>query len=104
MALRKKTRTLALPASATAGAAVDVSDLTSMVAQLAGTFDATFQVQASYDGTNFVDVSSFSADTGGTIAIPDAAVKVRVNCASDFTSDTSGSCAVTGLKDDATEY
>jgi hypothetical protein len=104
MPLRKKTRSVPLPASATAGASVDVSDLTSMYVQVGGTFDATWQVQESFDGTNFVDVGTLSADTGGAVAIHDAAVKVRVNCPSDFTSNTSGTAAVTGLKPDEPLY
>lgn len=95
----KKVRTVALPASATAGAATEVSDLHSAYVVVGGTFDATWQVQMSLDGTHWVDVGSPMADAGAAVSIPDAAMQVRINCPSDFTSNASGSASVGGLKD-----
>ena len=96
--MRKKiVRALAAPTTAAAGAGSDVSDLVSAVAVLAGSFDATYQLQMSLDGTNYVDTGSALVDAAGSVSIPDAAQKVRWNC----TEHTSGTpvSSVGGVKD-----
>lgn len=72
--------------ASTNGAACDVSDIVSMQFAITGVGTGTYQVQVSYDGTNFVNLgSAFTAD--GTLAVPDAVKQVRVRCTA-YTSGT----------------
>lgn len=85
----KRNVTLTIPGSVSAGTAVDVSDLVSAVAGIAGTFVATFELMVSFDGVTFSPYGT-NLTAPGTWAIPDAAKMVRIDC----TAYTSG--AATG--------
>lgn len=71
MALENAVRALTCPTSVASGAAVYVGDLdiNRSALSIAGTFTATFQLEASIDGTNFFSVGAAVAGTGATKAI-----------------------------------
>ena len=73
-------------AVATGTSIVDVSDLVSIFAVIAGTFTATYQIMVSFDGTNFVQFGS-NVTAASNVSLPDATVKIRVDCSA-YTSGT----------------
>lgn len=86
--MSKAARSLAAPASVAVGAAKDCMDLTSMRLSLAGTFDASYQVEVSYDnGTTFIAYGALQVDAAFEMALPDAATQVRLRC-TEWTSGT----------------
>jgi hypothetical protein len=94
--INKRSRTLAVPLTAAAGAAVDVQDLVSMRLSFAGTFDASYEIEVSYDkGTSFVLYGTLQVDAAFESAIPDAATQVRIRC-TEYTSGTPV-CALAGV-------
>lgn len=97
--MAKKHLTVALPAAAPAtGAAIYIGDMTAVTFAIGGTFDASFQVQCSFDGgVTYVNQGSAFTDAGGTLSIPDAATHLQVACPSDFTSNTSATAGVGGV-------
>jgi len=87
-----------------AGAKVFVGDMdmSTVAIQVSGTFDATYQVQGSLDGTNWFSVGAAFADAGGLVNMQTdgthaaaSAMWLRVNCPSDYTSGQ-GAAVVTG--------
>lgn len=80
------TETLAVPASATTGAATNVSALGPKTVFIQGSFTGTFQTQISADGTNWHNEgSAFTA--AGTLFIEKPCNYVRFNCTA-FTSSS----------------
>jgi hypothetical protein len=76
---------IAVPASVAAGAAIDVGGFPSCAVQIVGSFTATYDVQASLDGSNFVTVATITA--AAIVSVPLPAVAVRINCTA-YTSGT----------------
>lgn len=84
--MAKKSVSVAAPTSVAAGAGTSTSDLVTAFVQVASIGVGTYQVQQSFNGTNYVNKgSALTAD--GTVAIDDAAVAVRLNCTA-YTSGT----------------
>lgn len=81
-----KVRKVAVPASVTAGAMCDVSDLERKCVYLTGTFVATVQIEISSDGTNWVNEGA-ALTTAGTLEITKPARYLRANTTA-FTSGT----------------
>lgn len=89
------------------GAAVYIGDLDPATVMLSagGTFDATIQFQGSPDKQNWFSVgNALSADSGGVVNMTTdsnhplaSASWVRVQTPSDFTSNTSAVCTVSGV-------
>src|SRR6185369_1029363 len=84
----KTTRVVAAPTSVAAGAATSVADLLSVTAAIVGSFTATYQLQACFDGsgTTFTNVGS-AQTSAGNVTVPDGATHVRWNCTA-YTSGT----------------
>lgn len=81
-----RVRKVAVPASVTAGAACDVSDLERKCVYLTGTFTATVQIQISADNTNWVNEGA-ALTTAGTLEITKPARYLRANTTA-YTSGT----------------
>lgn len=92
---QKKSLALAAPASVSTGAAKGIADIVSAVVQITGIGTGTYQVKVSFDGTTFVNQgAALTAD--GSLAIPDAALAVRIQCTA-YTSGTPAA-AVAGVR------
>lgn len=84
--MAKRSMTVAVPASVSTGAAVDVSDLTSIKLSITAVGTATLKVLVSYDGTNFVQYGA-NVTADADVALPDATKMVKVQCSA-YTSGT----------------
>jgi hypothetical protein len=78
-------------------AAVWVGDMVSCVIQVTATdwTAGSYQAAVSYDGTNFVNLGSAVTGANGSVAVPDAALAVRLHTTTNATAGAAA--AVSGL-------
>ncbi len=95
--MAKKSLVLACPLSVATGAAKCIADMISCTFAINGTFDATYQLLASYDGgITFNALGSPTQDAAAVVTVPDAATHLAVQC-TEWTSNTSVAAGVSGV-------
>jgi hypothetical protein len=81
MAKKKRNAVFTLVGAGLDSAAKDVSDMISVKVQITATSwtAGSYQVQETYDGTNFVNVGSAVTGANASVSVSDAALAVRVH-------------------------